>query len=235
MIRYVYYGYGKKDKVSWGLLQDDDETVMEGTGDPWRGFVQDKNTTDLSDVRLFRPLAPGQIIEMDGATMLIKAPARTYGPNDKISLPRRVRQMIAFGKLGIIMGKKASQLTAAQAPDCILGYTGVLEFNASNLHKSEVGCVFGPGIATELNPSGLNIQIWVNDLLRANLKIQLDVAQIVSQASQQRVLAPGDVVLSVPLPILKDDFQTGLLYPGDVVQLKIEKIGQLNVLCSQSK
>ena len=232
MIRYVYYGYGKKDKVGWGWLEADDETVQEGSGDPWRGFVPAMSKTDLSDVRLFRPLAPGQIIEMDGATLLIKAPARTYGPNDKINMPRRVRQLVAFGKLGIVIGQKSSQLSPAQAAANILGFTGVLEFNARNLHKSEVGCVFGPGIAADLDIVGLQIQLWVNDQTLQSQTININAAQIVSQVSQQRSLAPGDVILSDFAPPMQAP--TGLLYPGDVVRLRIEKIGPLNILCGLS-
>jgi 2-keto-4-pentenoate hydratase/2-oxohepta-3-ene-1,7-dioic acid hydratase in catechol pathway len=230
-MRYVYYGYGKKDKVGWGLLQDDEETIIEGTGDPWRGFVPDKMQTELSDVRLFRPLAPGQILEIDGPTALIKAPARTFGPNDKIMLPRRGRQTIAYGKLGIIIAKNTKQVSVAGAADSILGYTCVLEFTALNPHHSEIGSAFGPTIAIGLNPFDLNIRLLVNAQEVSSTKINVEVAQAISQASQQRTLAPGDIVLCNPGSTINQQFQTATLYPGDVVQLVIEKIGKLNLLC----
>lgn len=233
LMRYIYYGYGKKDKVSWGLLQDDDETIVEASGDPWRNFVPSKSQTDLSDVRLFRPLAPGQIVEMDGTTALIKAPARTFGPNDKISLPRRIKQVQARACLGVVIGKTASKIGPAQAADYILGYTGVLEFNARNSHKSEIACAFGPTIISNVNPFGLTMQLLVNDQLLYNEKINVSVAQDLSQASQHYTLASGDIILSGPQP--NEVLQTDLLFSGDVIQLSIEKIGKLNLLCGMSR
>lgn len=232
-MKYVYYGYGKKDKVGWGVLQADDTTIIEGKGDPWRGFSPDKSQTDINDVRLFRPVAPGQIIEVDGHASLVKAPARTFGPNDKAVFPRRVRQVTATGKLAVIMGKKAANLKPTEVMDCVLGFTGVLEFNAANLHKSEVGAAFGPIIVTEFETDTLGMRLAVNRQLLRTTTVRIDIASEITQASQQRTLLPGDVVLLSRLTL--PDFQTSLLFPGDVVQLDIDYIGTLSLLCGPGR
>lgn len=232
VMRYVYYGYGKKDKVSWGLLHDDDETITEGSGDPWRGFKPDKAQTELSDVRLFRPLAPGQIVEVDKGATLIKAPARTLGPNDRLILPRRVKQVVAIGRLGVVIGKPAKS-SPEDKIRLALGYTCVIEFDASNTHRTEIAIAFGPTIACDIETVGLKVALAVNNQVVQQTTIEIDPLQAVEQASQQRDLGTGDIVMVAPQK--NQLFETEPLFLGDVVQLQIENIGKLNLLCGTSR
>jgi 2-keto-4-pentenoate hydratase/2-oxohepta-3-ene-1,7-dioic acid hydratase in catechol pathway len=85
-------------------------------------------------------------------------------------------------------------------------------------------CPLGPWVATDLDPSDLQVECRVNGEVRQSARTSLltfPPAFIVSYVSQVMTLLPGDVILTgTPSGV-------GPLVSGDVVEVDVEGVGVL--------
>lgn len=149
-------------------------------------------------------------------------------------------------ELVIVIGRRAWDVTEAEAEKCIFGYTcgNDLSCRAPQKRTSQwlIGKTMpgfgpcGPCIATadSLDPgAGRRIRSWVNGELRqdgSTADMIHSCANIVSYASRYIALEPGDLIFTgTPsgVALEKHGEEQQWLRPGDVVDVEIEGIGRL--------
>jgi 2-keto-4-pentenoate hydratase/2-oxohepta-3-ene-1,7-dioic acid hydratase in catechol pathway len=153
-------------------------------------------------------------------------------------------------ELAVVIGRTAKDIEAADASAYIAGYSAANDLSARGSfvrpnpvmapfaydwlgHKARDGsCPLGPALVPEWlipDPQNLPISLTVNGATKqksTTADMVVDVAGLVAAASWMVTLEPGDVLLTgtpagVGLP--REEF----LRPGDVVTLRIDRIGEL--------
>jgi 2-keto-4-pentenoate hydratase/2-oxohepta-3-ene-1,7-dioic acid hydratase in catechol pathway len=85
-------------------------------------------------------------------------------------------------------------------------------------------CPLGPVIATEIDPTDLNLLTRVNGKIRQQINtsdLLFSVAKLVSYISDAFTLLPGDVIITgTPSGV-------GAVEPGDIIEIEISGIGVL--------
>ena len=146
-------------------------------------------------------------------------------------------RVVYEGELGVVIGREARAVSVEEAANAIFGFTCVNDVTALDLlnrdpsfpqwtrAKSFDGFgVFGPVIATGLDPATLVVRTLVNGRERQNYPVSdliFSPAQVVSLMSQDTTLMPGDLIACGTGP--------GVLpmRPGTTVEVVIEGVGTL--------
>jgi 5-oxopent-3-ene-1,2,5-tricarboxylate decarboxylase/2-hydroxyhepta-2,4-diene-1,7-dioate isomerase len=144
-------------------------------------------------------------------------------------------------ELAFVIGKRARGVKEAEARAYIAGYTILNDMTARDLQQKDIGnrhpwyrsksldtfCPMGPWMVTadEIDPQeALMIQLRVNGEVRQNSSTRylvFDVPTLLCRISELISLEPGDIVSTgTPEGIAP-------VYPGDVMEAEIEKIGIL--------
>ncbi len=144
-------------------------------------------------------------------------------------------------ELAFVIGKRARGVKEAEVRAYIAGYTILNDMTARDLQRKDIGnrnpwyrsksvdtfCPIGPWMVTsdEIDPQeALNIQLRVNGKVRQNSSTRnlvFKVPALLCRISELITLEPGDIVSTgTPEGI-------GPVYPGDVMEAEIEKIGIL--------
>ncbi|MBA7711065.1 hypothetical protein ES703_120017 [subsurface metagenome] len=249
-------------KVKYGALEDN--VIHGFRGSPFTHFkspgsspIFDGSTYELGKVRLLAPCLPSKIVCLGlnygdhaeetklpiPATPLIflKPSTSVIGPDDEIILPRSSRRVDYEGELGVVIGRKAKDVPEDKAKDYVLGYTCVNDVSERYVQKEDgqwtrakgydTFAPIGPWIETELDPDDLKLETYLNGELRQSTdtsNLIFGVAKLISFISSAMTLLPGDVIATGTTSGI------GRMKPGDVVEVKIEKIGSLrNLVVSQ--
>jgi len=167
--------------------------------------------------------------------IFLKPPTAVIGPEDKIELPRLEKRRVDYeAELGVVIGKRAKAISREQAKECVLGYTCFNDVSERYAQKSDgqwtrckgydTFAPIGPWIETEVDPDDLLVESYLNGEVRQSARTSdliFGIADIVSFISGIMTLLPGDVIATgTPSGI-------GKMKPGDVIEIKIEKIGTL--------
>lgn len=198
-------------------------------------------------VQLFGGVGPNyrdHLAQVDGSTgrklsemgiqPFSKSVASLTGSGSPIVVTHEAAEVHYEGELVIVMGRKARDVSVDEAPDYILGYTcgndvtgkGAWEHDFSLWRSKGIptwGPV-GPWIATDVDPTNLDITIRVNERLehRFNTRDMIpDVPTLVSYISRYTTLFPGDLIFT------GISGTTGAIRPGDLVEVDISGIGTL--------
>jgi 2-keto-4-pentenoate hydratase/2-oxohepta-3-ene-1,7-dioic acid hydratase in catechol pathway len=236
------------DQVRTGIVEGDD--IREVQGDVFSGGSALRKTVALSHVKLLAPCAPSKIVavglnyrdhagEMGKALpaeplLFLKPGTAVLDPGGVIEWPAMAGRVDYEGELGVVIGKRTKNVTPAEAPSCILGYTVVNDVTARDLQARDVQYTrakgfdtfapLGPWIETEFDPSDRKIETRLNGKTRQAASTSLLIfppAALVSFVSRVMTLLPGDVIATgTPAGI-------GPMEPGDVVEITIEGIGTL--------
>ena len=205
----------------------------------------------LSEVRLLAPVTPTKIVcvgrnyrehaaelgnPMPSEPLLfLKAPSAIIASDENILLPPESVQVEHEGELGVVIGRSASRLSAAQDPlTYVLGYTCVNDVTARDLQRKDVQftraksfdtfCPVGPFIVTDLDPADISVATRVNGETRQSGRtsaMAFSVAHLLRYISNVMTLLPGDLIVTgTPAGVSR-------LNPGDVVEVEIEGIGAL--------
>ena len=207
---------------------------------------------NLERVRLLPPVMPSKIIcfegifpntahHTDGAELdnkpvfILKPPTTIIGEKDSILLPQQMSQQVECeGELAVIIGKTIHNVTPTQALDAVFGYTCFNDVTARDLVRRDPDVTrakgfdsfgpLGPWIVTHLDPNELRIQTLLNQTPRQVADISdmsFEIPFLISSVSQVMTLLPGDVIaFGAP-------GASGVLKPGDTIQIQIDKIGTL--------
>lgn len=237
----------------FGVLGSD--SIAEYTGDMFDAPQASGQIFALADVRILMPCEPSKMIGLwnnfheraklenlhkPEHPLYFLKPANSFaGEGDPIPRPAGYAGMVVFeGELGIVIGKTCRNVSLEDAPDFIFGYTCVNDVTARDRLKldpafvhwsrakgSDNFGVFGPCIATGLDPQELYVRVELNGEEKQNYPVAdmfFSPHEIVSRISHDMTLEVGDVIAcgtSVGVCGMQD---------GDKVVVSIEGVGQLS-------
>ena len=138
------------------------------------------------------------------------------------------------GELAVVIKKPVWRVPLENALDYILGYTCFNDVTARDLQYSDrqwtraksfnTFAAMGPCVETELDPGNLVLETYLNGELKQKgntSDLLYPVAELINFISHVMTLLPGDVIATgTPSGI-------GPISPGDIVEVKIERIGTL--------
>lgn len=241
-----YVRYSVDGATSYGLL--DGQTVRELNGELFANPRPTGRTRRLDQVKLLAPVMPQKVIAvgLNYITHLGERPAATYpglfaklptsivGPEADVIYPADATNLHFEGELVVVIGKRAQNVTAANAPDYIFGVTAGNDISERDWQRADLQWFrakasdtfgpLGPMIVTGLNYGDLLLQTRVNGEVVQSQRTKdliFDVPAIVSYISRYVTLEPGDVIYT------GTPGTTKAMKPGDVVEVEIEGIGVL--------
>ena len=173
----------------------------------------------------------------------LKATSALAGPNDEIIIPRGSEKTDWEVELAVVIGRRASYVSEAEALDYVAGYVlhhdvseRAFQLERGGTWDKGKGCdtfaPLGPWLVTpdEIpDPARLRLWLTVNGEPRqegntANLIFGLPF--LISYVSQFMTLLPGDVVSTgTPAGVGMGQKPPQYLRPGDVVELGIDHLG----------
>ncbi len=146
-------------------------------------------------------------------------------------------RVVYEGELGLVIGRRCAGVTHEQAAQNIFGYTCVNDVTAIEIVARDASFaqwtraksfdtfgVFGPVIATGLDPATLAVRTLVGGRERQNFPVSdmiFSPAQLVSLLSRDMTLEPGDLIAcGTSLGVLP-------MKAGSVIEVSIDGIGTL--------
>lgn len=168
----------------------------------------------------------------------LKAPNSFAAHGQTIPVPKSYGGRVAYeGELGVVIGRTCSAVSPQEAACHILGYTCVNDVTAMELLQRDPSFaqwtraknfdgfgVFGPVVATGLDPASLTVRTLINGRERQNYRVDdmiFPPAELVSRISQDMTLVPGDIIAcGTSLGVLP-------MKAGTVVEIAIDGIGTL--------
>lgn len=169
---------------------------------------------------------------------LMKAPNAFLAHEQTIRKPASYDGRVGYeGELGIVIGKTCSNAEPADATACIFGYTCVNDVTALEILNRDASFtqwtraknfdtfgVFGPVVATGLNPDELSVVTLLNGRERQNYPCSDMIfapAELVSRISKDMTLYPGDVIA------VGTSIGIGPMRAGQTVEVVINGVGTL--------
>jgi 2-keto-4-pentenoate hydratase/2-oxohepta-3-ene-1,7-dioic acid hydratase in catechol pathway len=241
-----YVRYSVDGATSYGIL--DGQTVRELSGDLFANPRPTGRTRRVDQVKLLAPVTPQKVIavglnyithigERPAAAypgLFAKMPSSIVGPEADVIYPADATNLHFEGELVVVIGKRAQNVTAADAPNYILGVTAGNDISERDWQRADLQWFrakasdtfgpLGPMIVTGLNYGDLLLQTRVNGEVVQSQRTKdliFDVPAIVSYISRYVTLEPGDVIYT------GTPGTTKAMKPGDVVEVEIEGIGVL--------
>ena len=173
-----------------------------------------------------------------------KPPTAVCAWDDPIRHNADVTQMLDWEtELAVVIGSRAHRVAQEDALSHVFGYTIVNDVSARDCRRAGQWIVskgqdsfapMGPAIVTvdEIpDPQNLNIQTWVNGVEKqnGNTKFMLfNVKELISDISSVMTLEPGDIIATgTPSGVGAGRDPQEFMWPGDVVESYVEKIGRL--------
>ncbi len=166
------------------------------------------------------------------------------GPNEKIIKRPFVNELDYEGELAVVIGKKAKDVSEANASSTIFGYTILNDVSARDFQFKDKQWTRGKGFDTFAptgpcittssqlpNPGNLSIRTWVNGELRQNGNTRdmlFNVNQIIYHLSRVMTLESCDIIATgTPSGVAMAMKPQKWLRNGDNVRIEIEGIGTL--------
>ena len=252
-MRWIHYTVG--GNTAYGLVEGD--TIVETRGDIFSSWEKTGRTHKLADVKIEIPLMPRtfycaglnyvehvkEAAEKAGTSPNIptraeigyRAQNALIAHGEDVVIPRDATDKVHYeGELVVVIGKKAKNLSEADALSCVFGYTignDVSErtwqradrtfFRSKNTDTFKP---MGPWIETEIDLDKLHTKIRLNGKLTTSFATNhmlFSIQHFIAVTSQYCTLHPGDVMwmgTDGASPDLKD---------GDLVEVEITGIGTL--------
>ena len=244
-VRYVRYEAG--GRVAWGIL-DNETTIRELQGSVFDGAKPTGRTVRLADVKLLAPAEPkkviaaglnyrshiGQASPAKYVGLFAKFPTSLIGHEGDIIYPADATTLHYEAEICVVIGKKAQNISEAQARSHIFGVTPCNDVSERGWQKQDLQWFrakasdtfgpLGPVIVKGLNYGDLLLQTRLNGEVVQSQRTKdliFDVPTIVSYVSRFVTLEPGDVIYT------GTPGTTRRMNPGDTVEIEIEGIGVL--------
>ncbi|MDG1353021.1 MAG: fumarylacetoacetate hydrolase family protein [Sulfitobacter sp.] len=176
--------------------------------------------------------------------LFFKANSAIVGPNDDVVMPRGSTHTDWEVELGVVIGKTAKYVSAADALDYVAGYCVVNDVSERHFQTQLTGqwtkgksCdtfgPTGPWLVTRdevPNPQALSMSLDVNGkrMQTGNTATMIfSVAEIIEHLSALMTLHPGDVITTGTPPGVGMGMKPTPVYlkKGDVMELTIEGLG----------
>ena len=247
-IRFEHQG-----QVGFGTVENG--SIKVHAGDMFGGAQPTGASVALAAVKVLTPTQPSKMVALWNNFHALAAklgnpepPEPLYflkGNNSFLAHGETIRvpasyagKVVYEGELGIVIGKRCKAVSAADAPGYVFGYTCINDVTAAEIlnrdptfaqwsraKSFDTFGVFGPVIATGLDPSGLVVRTLLNDQERQNYTVAdmiFSPLQLVSLISQDMTLEPGDVIAC------GTSLGVGSMKPGSSVSIVIDGIGTLS-------
>lgn len=235
---------------------EDGERFVRLTGPPWLGGVPAGPRDDAARAARLAPCEPTKIVCVGlnyvehvresltvtpGASeppkqplLFLKPPSSVLAPGGTIRWPAGVERLDPEGELALVVGRRTSAVSEAEALGCIAGVTALNDVSARNWQKGDgqwarakghdTFAPIGPAIALGLPPHDLALELRVNGERRQAVRtsaMHFGPAFLVHWISRHFTLEPGDVIATgTPAGIAP-------LAPGDRIELELEGVGVL--------
>jgi 2-keto-4-pentenoate hydratase/2-oxohepta-3-ene-1,7-dioic acid hydratase in catechol pathway len=244
--------FKRNGRTGFGMLEGEIISVCDGDlfGQP----KPTGESLRLSEAKVLMPVQPGKMVALvDNYHALVTKLSHAVPPEplyflkgnnsflahgETIRVPASYSGKVVYeGELGIVIGRRCTAVSEDDAPGCIFGYTCVNDVTASEILNRDPGFaqwtraksfdtfgVFGPVIATGLDPMKLTVQTVLNGQERQNFPVSdmiFPPAKLVSLISQDMTLEAGDVIAC------GTSVGVGSMKPGSTVSIVIEGIGTL--------
>ncbi len=246
-MRFIRYLDEKQTPVFGWVLE---KKVGRLEGSPFSEYRRLEPEWELEQVHLLSPVMPGKVIGVgrnyaahakehnvdipELPLLFLKPPSSVIGPGQAIYIPPQASRVEHEAELAVVIGKGGRWIPSERARDSILGYTIGNDVTERDLQRSDgqwtrakgfdTFCPLGPWIETELDPVDVLITTRVNHELRqmaSSHEMVFTIQQLITFISSIMTLEPGDVILT------GTPAGTGVIQPGDVVEVSIEGIGVL--------
>jgi 2-keto-4-pentenoate hydratase/2-oxohepta-3-ene-1,7-dioic acid hydratase in catechol pathway len=244
--------FSHQDKTGFGTLEGGQIRVHGG--DMFNNPQATGETVALSAVKVLTPTVPTKMVALwnnfqalaaklgnpapTAPLYLLKAPNSFLAHGETIRKPKSYDGKVVYeGELGIVIGKRASGVSEADAPKHIFGYTCINDVTAAEIINSDATFaqwvraksfdtfgVFGPVVATDVDPMKLSIKLVLNGDERQSYAVNdcfYSPAKLVSLISQDLTLEAGDVIA------IGTSVGVGSMKPGSEVSVTVEGIGTL--------
>lgn len=238
----------KAGNIQTGTLEG--ETIHLISGDFLTSYEKTGKTVTLGEVKLLSPVLPSKVVAVgrnyfDHAKELgnevPKKPGIFFVPSTGVNDPDADVPYAPFsqrvdyeGELGVVIGKKATKVSKADAMEYVFGYCCVNDLTARDIQREELQWTrgkgldgytpIGPWITDEIDGGNAKIQTRVNGEIRQDSSTKLfmyDIPTVIEFITEAITLLPGDVIATgTPAGV-------GELHPGDVVEVEIEGCGVL--------
>jgi 2-keto-4-pentenoate hydratase/2-oxohepta-3-ene-1,7-dioic acid hydratase in catechol pathway len=166
--------------------------------------------------------------------LFIKPSTAVIAPGAPILLPPGVGRVDYEGELGVVIGRRAHRVSAAEAWTFVFGLTCVNDVTARDLQNKDsqytrckgfdTFAPIGPAIAVGAAPDPRVVQTWLNGTKRQGSdtsQLIFGIEALIEFITFVMTLEPGDVISTgTPAGI-------GALADGDTVTVKIDGVGAL--------
>lgn len=241
-----------KGRTCMGTIEGD--TIVLHEGDMFAKPRATGESIPRSEAKLLTPTTPSKMLGLvDNYHALVtklghavpaeplyflKANNSFLAADEPIRTPESYSGKVIFeGELGIVIGKRCRAVNEVDANRYIFGYTCVNDVTAAEILNKDPGFaqwtraksfdtfgVFGPVIATDVDPSKLVIRTVLNEQERQNYPVADAIfgpAKLVSLISRDLTLEAGDVIAC------GTSVGVGSMKSGSTVSVIIDGIGAL--------
>ena len=241
------------EDIKFGTL--DDGQISVHSGDMFDGPSPTSETIPLSSVEILTPCLPTKIIGLwnnfgVAATKngLEQPPEPLYfykpcsgilASGGTILRPETYEGRVIFeGELGVVIGRRCRDVSAAEVDGCVLGYTCLNDVTALDIISEDPSFAqwgraksfdtftpFGPVIGTDLDPQSIQVTSRLNGKVRQDYPVNdmfFSPLELVQRISRGMTLLPGDIITcgtslgAVPMR------------PGSTIEIHIDGIGTLS-------
>jgi len=240
---------------SYGIVEGD--RIREVTGDPFTGYEETSRRHDLSAVKVLIPVIPRtfyaagmnyarhvrEIAERQGiaaslpdrAEIGYRANNALIADGEDIVIPHDATEKMHYeGEIVVVIGRRARNVSEAEARTCILGDTignDVSERSWQRTDRTFWRCKnadtfkpMGPWLDTGADPQAMETIVRVNG--RETIRFQtaemiFGIATFISVMSRYLTLWPGDVIW------MGTDGSSPDLVAGDEVSVELTGLGTL--------
>ncbi|MEE9503630.1 MAG: fumarylacetoacetate hydrolase family protein [Thermodesulfobacteriota bacterium] len=240
--------YMKDSRICYGIVKG--AIIYELEGDVFSQYQLTGGELPLEELKILAPCQPTKIVALglnyrshaeelkmklpEDPLLFLKPSTSVIGPDENIVYPVMSRRVDYEAELGVVIGKEAKGVSEDKAEEYILGYTCFNDVTARDLQGKDkqftrskgfdTFAPMGPWIETELDPSNLKVESYLNGELKQSgttADLVFPAFQLVSFISKVMTLLPGDVIATgTPAGI-------GPMQVGDTIDILVEGIGTL--------
>jgi 2-keto-4-pentenoate hydratase/2-oxohepta-3-ene-1,7-dioic acid hydratase in catechol pathway len=251
MTQWIRFAHG--GHAGFGILEG--ETIRVHDGDLFAQPRATAEVLALVSVKVLTPCVPSKMVALvDNYHALVaklnhgvppeplyffKSSNSFLAQNETIRSPLSYAGKVVYeGELGVVIGRRCAAVSEDEAANCIFGYTCINDVTAAEILNRDPGFaqwtraknfdtfgVFGPVIATGLDPMKLTVKTVLNGQERQNYPVS-DIVfppfKLVSLISRDMTLEAGDIIAC------GTSVGVGSMKPGSSVSIVIDGIGALS-------
>jgi len=237
-----------ENKEVYAIVEGDRLRLAEGS--PFTKLEPTSASIPLEGARLLAPCVPGKALCVglnyrdhaaefghpipESPVIFIKPTSALIGPLDAIVRPALSHRVDYEAELVAVIGRKAKNVSAAEALDYVLGYTCGNDVTARDLQPKngqwtisksfDTFLSIGPWIETELDSSSLDVAAYLNGERKQHSStgnLIFPVPELIAYLSSVMTLEPGDIIMTgTPSGV-------GPMKENDEIAIEIEGIGRL--------